>query len=39
MAVKNSNPSSGERLLLLVFIILVAVVAGRWALSLWSHYH
>jgi hypothetical protein len=38
MAVKNSNPSSGERLLLFVFVILVALVAGRWALSLWSHH-
>ena len=38
MAVKNSNPSSGERLLLLVFVILVAITAGRWAISLWSHH-
>jgi len=38
MAVRNSNPSSGERLLLFVFIILAVLVVARWALSLWSHH-
>jgi hypothetical protein len=38
MAVRNSNPSSGERLLLFVFIILAVLVAARWASSLWSHH-
>jgi len=38
MAVRNSNPSSGERLLLFAFVILVILAALRWASSWWSHH-
>jgi len=38
MAFRKSNPSSGERLLLLIFVALIILAAGRWALSLWSHH-
>jgi hypothetical protein len=38
MAVRNSNPSSGERLLLFVFIVLVVFAAARWVFSIWSRH-
>jgi len=38
MSIRKSNPSSGERLLLLIFVALIIIAAGRWALSLWSRH-
>jgi hypothetical protein len=38
MSARKSDPSSGERLLLFVFLVLVIIVAARWVLSLWERH-
>jgi len=38
MAPKNSSASSGERLLLVAFLLLVGFTVARWVMSVWSHH-
>lgn len=37
MAVRDSKPSSGERLLLFLFVAMVVLAAARWVISFRAH--